>query len=783
MELPVSTSPPSLPRASLCPSSLKCFLNGYLFRRGMFRRRLLKCTVKPLLIKLSSEKDFLSVSKNQNCLNQEVSGNLWEDSEFVEVIGIGSRKDAVLDFCLDSPFRVSSLRFWNILMEDSTKVQLQQRFIRKDITPRIVEAPLALQSCSKAVILVASVAYGSDHNTAIDILKTVKSANGLSVGIILKPFSFEGRRRQDEVKELADKLQEHTNLCIVIDTDALLKKDMVTLDEALKTANNAVLMAINAVSILISEMHRKFLDVPDNIMKELKIPEVIEILKSQKEAKIGFGAGYNSKTSIMRAIYDCPFLSVAVKDLNGVVICILASSGVIDSSDVQAFLQTFRQTTECMGEIVVSIVHQPNLEPNLIVTTVITISHTGQQAPQKSGIFSKLAQHFPFIFNILRGNSLQYHDTRENFSPGNPCLSEVINSPDSGEMPNKTPGDASTEVFGIYSTEIQTLLSNNGAELYSWSDSGGSSEQSEVDVSEATTDFSNFYNFDTEGAPAFQRETLMRRNLGPGYQVALEWSKERANDSVAAPVFDSISIYKLPVGVKPSEELEDSSIISKTIHHSEKITEDDMKAQSELTSTLLKENYGNVSKKQQGLSARAASMLEAERDSQKKWSPIAEIKYRGGIYRGRCQGGLPEGKGCLSLGDGSIYDGMWRYGKKSGLGTFYFSNGDVFQGSWRDDVMHGKGWFYFHGGDRWFANFWKGKANGEGRFYSKLGDVFFGHFKDGWRHGHFLCINVDGESKHQTAVQFGDTSIFFVRQGFNMELQGDKLVLGLPNNC
>lgn len=38
----------------------------------------------------------------------------------------------------------------------------------------------------------------------------------------------------------------------VIDTDALLKKDLVTLDEALKTADNAVLLAINAISVLIS---------------------------------------------------------------------------------------------------------------------------------------------------------------------------------------------------------------------------------------------------------------------------------------------------------------------------------------------------------------------------------------------------------------------------------------------------------------------------------------------------------------------------------------------------
>lgn len=109
---------------------------------------------------------------------------------------------------------------------------------------------------------------------------------------------------------------------------------------------------------------------------------------------------------------------------------------------------------------------------------------------------------------------------------------------------------------------------------------------------------------------------------------------------------------------------------------------------------------------------------EAERDSPKKWSPIVEMPFRGGFYRGRCEGGLPEGKvllnsisglcflhctegmesqfmseitqGRLVLGDGSIYDGIWHYGKRSGLGTFYFSNGDVFQGSWREDVMHGK---------------------------------------------------------------------------------------------
>lgn len=38
--------------------------------------------------------------------------NIWEEIEYVEVIAIGSRKDAVLDFCLNSPSLSPALRFW-----------------------------------------------------------------------------------------------------------------------------------------------------------------------------------------------------------------------------------------------------------------------------------------------------------------------------------------------------------------------------------------------------------------------------------------------------------------------------------------------------------------------------------------------------------------------------------------------------------------------------------------------------------------------------------------------
>ncbi|KAL9413775.1 hypothetical protein AB3S75_042294 [Citrus x aurantiifolia] len=732
----------------------------------------IKCKRKwkpPYYCSSNSSSSRIRVTMNENdescppsvCENENDSNN-----KFVQVIAIGSRKDALLDFCWDSPLNSSSsLQFWNIVTDGSPNVQLQQRLLGKDLTPRIVEAPSFIQTCSKAIILLASAGYGSDDAGAIDILRTAKSLDCFAIAIIIKPFSFEGQRRLEEVKDLAAKLQDHINFYIDIDTDRLLEKDSVTLDEALKTANNAVFLAVNAISTLSSDMHRKLVDIVHSNVKELKVSEIFKILGIYKEAKIGFGAGSNIKTSILQAIYDCPFIGAGVKELNGMVICVVTTSNIIGNNDLQSFLHTFRQITGYTGETIISFVHEPNLEPDLLVTTVFTLGLV-EQASRKSSIFSRLAHHFPFVFNLLRRNHQQSNDTRGNSEFDNACVSEVIGPPDTSEIENKISNESVSEGFYNYSNDALTLLTdcNN-------IDASSRSGQSEAEFYESRTEPSNLYDQIVEGTP-FQRELLNSWNLGPGYQIAQQWAKERSADSRASTMIDNLGIFCLPVGVRASEELDFFCS-----QQQEPKTENDVKEPPtgasfdvmrdfySTAATLLKGKTADVRKKQGVLSTRAASMLEAERDSPKKWTPVVEIQYRGGIYRGRCQGGLPEGKGRLILEDRSIYEGMWRYGKRSGLGIFYFSNGDVFQGSWRDDMMHGKGWFYFHTGDRWFANFWKGKANGEGRFYSKSGDIFFGRFRDGWRHGDFLCIDVGGKR----CIEIWDEGVLVSRKQLNSD--------------
>ncbi|XP_076937686.1 protein ACCUMULATION AND REPLICATION OF CHLOROPLASTS 3, chloroplastic-like isoform X2 [Bidens hawaiensis] len=586
-------------------------------------------------------------------------GNILEESGIVEVIGIGSRKDAVLEFCLLSQSLSPRFRFWNIIVDETSKVKLQQRL-------------------------------------------------------------------------LGD----------VVDANVLLEKDLVTLDEALQIANKAVLMSLNAVSILTSGSSRKFLDSPHGSMKEIEVKDLKKILGSYKEAKIGYGVGRDIETSIIQAIYDCPFLGSGVKDLNGTVVFILTSPAVIDSKDLHGILSTFRQVAEWEGEILTSVVHEPDMGPGSISTTIFTIGCLRQESSKKDGIFSRLAQRFPFIFNILKPQS-QLKTTQENstFSSREQNLEKY-------ENPNVSSENGSVDGFQNWSSELQSIF-NNATDAKTLSRDTDVTEQSDTEFPQAT-----FYNESAEGSQTLQRENLINRR--PGYLTTEEAANEM-NDSLMV----NLNTYKLPVGVKPSGDPKDAFNGPRVINP-EGISDLQMNDNNQFSVSLTLDEstdanlqapvdfsakngvYPDVSRKNGSLSARAASMLESERESQKKWNPVVEINYRGGKYVGRCQGGLPEGKGRLTLNDGSMYDGLWRYGKRSGLGTFCFSNGDVFRGSWRDDVMHGKGWFYFRTGDRWFVNFWKGKANGEGRFYSTNGDIFFGHFKNGWRDGQFLCIDVSG---------------------------------------
>lgn len=96
---------------------------------------------------------------------------------------------------------------------------------------------------------------------------------------------------------------------------------------------------------------------------------------------------------------------------------------------------------------------------------VIT-SDTRQQSSKKSSILSTLAQHFPFVFDLLRRhnpqlNEIERNDLHENASP---C--EGLDSRDSSERGNGIDVNGIAEDSEKYPKEFKAVVSSNDNEFY-----------------------------------------------------------------------------------------------------------------------------------------------------------------------------------------------------------------------------------------------------------------------------------------------------------------------------
>ncbi|CAL5072909.1 unnamed protein product [Urochloa decumbens] len=674
-------------------------------------------------------------------------------TEPVEVVGVGSRKDAIIDFCLGSRTLTSTpIRFWTVHVMDNSRVQLIQKGHGTDAVFRDLEPPLFIHPCPPAVILVSSAGQDADHINAMELLSAVKSAGNLAASIFLKPFCFEGQRRQVEAADLIGKLRTCSNFHIVIEADSLLETEVETLAEALESANNAVLSTISMISIMMSGYNKMFWSSLNAQIKEVDPEEVAKLLRSYGEARVGFGAGYNIQSAIKQAVFHCPFLRGGIKDLNNVVFLSLTTARVLSESDMISILHIFRRVTGFSKDIIFSRNSEPDLEPKLIVVSLLTIrNHYDESvATVQEGFLSSLALHFPFISSLMGGDILEQKQTRQKHS--------FSRLPDNGS--NSVEREWSQLSNGSSDATVSKLSPEEIEDLESERESNDRIGRIKPEYLEGNLLVAEEMGTDDNREHLGSQPELTFLSNSPGFGIAQLWAKERTMAS-GSRKSDELDIVTLPVGVKLSEvqsdrspntqpETPDAGTTVATGHAAFAVPFSDVRLEKviNMCSSAVTFLRGRMDKSRKrcsnSISSRAALMLDAEREPEKTWSPIVEIRYGGGTYRGRCQEGLPEGKGRLTFSDGSFYDGLWRYGKRSGLGTLFHSNGDVYHGTWRDDLIHGKGWYYFHSGDRWFANFWKGKANGEGRFYAQDGSIFFGHFQNGWRHGESLLVDANG---------------------------------------
>lgn len=167
---------------------------------------------------------------------------------------------------------------------------------------------------SDMVFVTAGMGGGTGTGGAPIVAEIAKSSNALTVAVVTKPFTFEGRRRMLQAEEGIKNLKSKVDTIIIIPNDRLLQvvDQHTSIVDAFKIADDILRQGVQGISDLIT--------VPGLV--NLDFADVRTIMTDAGTAMmgIGIGTGENRAVSAAEAAISSPLLETRIEGARGVLI-------------------------------------------------------------------------------------------------------------------------------------------------------------------------------------------------------------------------------------------------------------------------------------------------------------------------------------------------------------------------------------------------------------------------------------------------------------------------------
>nr|WP_274635790.1 cell division protein FtsZ [Microbacterium bovistercoris] len=179
------------------------------------------------------------------------------------------------------------------------------------------------------VFVTAGEGGGTGTGGAPVVAKIAKSIGALTIGVVTKPFSFEGRRRQSQAETGVGKLKEEVDTLIVVPNDRLLEiSDRgISMIEAFATADQVLLAGVQGITDLITTPGLINLDFAD----------VKSVMQGAGSALMGIGSARGADRAIKAAelAVESPLLEASIEGAHGVLLSIQGGSnlGIFEIND------------------------------------------------------------------------------------------------------------------------------------------------------------------------------------------------------------------------------------------------------------------------------------------------------------------------------------------------------------------------------------------------------------------------------------------------------------------
>lgn len=214
------------------------------------------------------------------------------------------------------------------------------------------------------VFVTAGMGGGTGTGAAPVVASVAKEMDILTVGVVTKPFTFEGRKRQSQAEGGIEKLKENVDTLITIPNDRLLQivEKRTSMVDAFKLADQVLMDAVSGISELIA--------VPNVI--NLDFADVESIMSDQGIAHMGIGRanGENRAVDAAKAAINSPLLETSIEGAKAVLLNVTAAEvGLMEANEAAELI---RDNIDSDANIIFGVGSDESLGEDIKITVIAT---------------------------------------------------------------------------------------------------------------------------------------------------------------------------------------------------------------------------------------------------------------------------------------------------------------------------------------------------------------------------------------------------------------------------
>ncbi|PPT05969.1 Cell division protein FtsZ [Geitlerinema sp. FC II] len=218
---------------------------------------------------------------------------------------------------------------------------------------------------SDLVFITAGMGGGTGTGAAPIVAEMAKEAGALTVGIVTRPFMFEGRRRSEQAKQGIEALQSRVDTLIVIPNDKLLAviPEQTPVQEAFRYADEILRQGVQGISDIIT--------IPGLVNVDFADIRAVMADAGSAMMGIGQGSGKSRAREAASAAISSPLLEASIEGAKGVVFNITGGTDMT-LHEVTAAAETIYEVVDPNANIIFGAVLDDRMQGEVKMTVIAT---------------------------------------------------------------------------------------------------------------------------------------------------------------------------------------------------------------------------------------------------------------------------------------------------------------------------------------------------------------------------------------------------------------------------